>query len=86
MMKQTSVKAYRNLIQNGSISTSSAKVFDSIDRNGSKTRSQIARDTGMPINCVCGRVNELIADGVLKDGLKVNCPVTGHSAHLVGVV
>jgi hypothetical protein len=49
-------------------STKRAKIFSFIFENGGCSRGDIERGiVGMKINCVCGRVNELIACGAVYE-------------------
>lgn len=47
------------------------------------TRSEIAERTGLPINTVAGRVNELMKAGMLAELPPVRCPETGRMVHPV---
>ena len=50
------------------------------------TRGEIAKYGGFPIQSVCGRVNELLAQGRLTEQERVRpCRVTGNSAHPVSI-
>ena len=81
-MRDTSLEAYQELAMSGELHTKAAKVYAYLkNRSSSETRSQIAQGTGITINCVCGRVNELVKAGYLIEGMKTKCPVTGSQAY-----
>lgn len=85
LMRETSINAYRNLIMSGQSKVMGQKIYDSLKDSGGRTRNELSRDTGMAINCICGRVNELIKYDLLKEGDQVSCSITGHKAYLVQV-
>ena len=85
MIAETSAKAYRAIkpFLNGK----RAQIYEFMKKrpNGA-TRQEISRALGEPINSVCGRVNELVAQGYLAViGTKKDA-VTGHSAEILKVV
>lgn len=47
------------------------------------TRNELARESGIPINVICPRVNELIAAGVLEERVRRGCRFSGKQAHPV---
>lgn len=48
------------------------------------SRVQISKSTGIPLNEVCGRVNELLKENIVTDGgAPIVCPVTGNVVHAV---
>lgn len=85
MITQTSLKAYRAIkpFLNGK----RAQVYEFIEKrpNGA-TRQEISRALGEPINSVCGRVNELVAQGYLAVVGTKKDTVTGHSAEILKAV
>lgn len=69
--RKTSEKAYQVLCDEGVDGEQRVKVFKSITSAGKDgiTRQEIVEDTGLSINAVCGRVNELLKDNrVFEDG------------------
>lgn len=50
------------------------------------TRNELARESGIPINVICPRVNELIAAGVLEERVRRGCRFSGKQAHPVRLV
>lgn len=70
MIAHTSVEAYHSLQDAGDLApmeTRVMQVFTRSSHGASYSRQQIAQISGMPINCVCGRVNSLITNGVLEE-------------------
>ena len=57
-------------------------VYDHIraSRDADHTRQELVKLTGLPINVVCGRVNELLKPGLLVETVKRVCRITGETA------
>lgn len=84
MIRRTSKEAYESL----DLNASEAKVmlFMHSLPNGTKlNRRQISAKSGIPINAVCGRVNELVRKGYLQELAAEQDPVTRKSAHPVRI-
>ena len=73
-MKSTSEKAYAE-IQEGA-STQRAHVLSFVRHHPGVTRNILSRETGITINCVAGRVNELLVSGDLVEQGASRDPVT----------
>lgn len=88
MIAHTSVEAYHALREAGDLAPMEARVmrvFETAGAGSSFSRQQIARISGMPINCVCGRVNSLVANGLLEEhGTRID-PLTHKPQKLVRV-
>lgn len=71
-VKSTSKAAYRENRESGDSNRKREQVYAYVVNHPGCSRNDIARNVeGMTINCACGRVNELIAAGWLKeDGCK----------------
>ena len=70
MIAHTSVEAYHSLREAGDLAPMEARVMQVFERSSSGasySRQQIAQISGMPINCVCGRVSTLVESGVLEE-------------------
>ena len=81
-IRQRSAVAFEQNAQSGQ----SARLRDIIHRAVLRspsplTRSEIAERTGLPINTVAGRVNELMKAGMLAELPPVRCPESGRMAH-----
>lgn len=78
---ETSLQAYHGLPARQLMSQAD-RIMAAVDK-GCRTRNEIARSTGMPINAVTGRVNELIAAGRLYRGLPVRDMASGKQCETV---
>lgn len=74
MLRQTSLQAYNDIRTDGSALTEKRKVYNLISSfSCGVTRQEISEQLRMPINSVCGRVNELMKNGfVFEDGKRLN--------------
>lgn len=86
-MKQTSIDSYlvlrgkgTDLNQKGIIVSRLRRCFVPL------TRTEISDKTGLTINAVCGRVNELINDGWLAELPRRKCTITGSEAYPLKVL
>ena len=52
---------------------------------GGMTRRQVAQYTGFELGATSGRVNKLVADGLLVDKGAAKCSTTGRMVGLVGL-
>lgn len=78
-VRQTSLMAYRSVDKE----TLKGRVLECIIYNGEQTNTEISRKTGIPINIVTPRTNELIKDGILELGAKRECSITGYMCNTV---
>lgn len=79
-----SLMALRKHIANGGHAQNRHRVLNAVADIGKCTRSEISRESGVPINEVAGRVNELIKEGILRDdGPPMKCSVSGNVVHAV---
>ena len=82
--RETSRSAYRKARFSGKLTRQQEVVVAWLrGRVGDATRQEIARGTGLGINAVCGRVNELLDPeiGVLRETGKRKCRATGETAN-----
>lgn len=83
-MKNTSIEAYAALNATSKSETQKHIIIDYLKEHGEATRQQIADDTEITINAVCGRVNELFKQKRISScGIGVN--TSGCRAELIGV-
>lgn len=83
-VRETSRDAYRKAKWSGKLTRQQEQIVAWFrGRAGDATRQEIARGTGLGINCVTGRVNELLNPeiGVLREVGKRKCRVTGETAN-----
>lgn len=87
-MRDTSRAAFSEQRAAGKVKGAQARItaFLEARRGQSFTRSEISRGTGMPINVVAGRVNELIhvKQMLVEKGKRV-CSVSGKTVYAVGL-
>lgn len=79
-VRDTSLDAYFYIRGNGTDLNQRGKIYDVLRRWSSLTRQEIVQKTGIPINAVCGRVNEMIRDGWVNEVGRRECTVTGFDA------
>lgn len=87
-VKGTSWKAYQDILRGGIAATQAEKVLQAINYYPEMgvTRAQLSAALGMPINSVCGRVNELLKAEVIYVSGTGKCPVTGRTVETLKVV
>lgn len=78
-VKDTSRKAHKELADSGYMSTQQRDVIKTIGRRR-MTRAEIAERSGIRLSSVCGRVNDLVAAGMLEVAEKSPCSITGKTA------
>lgn len=80
--RNTSIAAHRDNNESGLNQTKRTKIFEFIYSNPGCSRSDIERGlSDMRINCVCGRVNELLeAEHIHENGCKHDS-LTGRSVN-----
>ena len=81
-MASTSLDAYRSHSV-AALTSGQRRVMESIRPGLDFTRAEIAHASGMALQSVCGRVNELVAAGVLEHGPRRICSRTGNPANPV---
>jgi len=83
-VRDTSLEAYRS----ASITPRQAEIVAFMKRHPNSadfTRGEISALSGIPINCVCPRVLELIVDGVLMEMPRRKCRFSGRGAYPVAL-
>lgn len=73
----TSIIAYKEHKALGKVGKQAQALFDYMDFGIEYSRKELARSTGMELSSVCGRVNEMLEVGMLKEGDKRKCKITG---------
>lgn len=85
-VKSTSKASYRENREIGESSRKREQVLNYVAAHPGCSRNDIARHvSGMTINCACGRVNELIAAGVLAENGCKHDSVSGRSVNCLYV-
>lgn len=87
MIRQTSLKAYKEQMKLGSFRTQMNTIYNYLfNSKEPKSRNDLSRDLGISINAVCGRVRKLIdLDLIEEKGLKKD-QKTGKANYVLGVV
>lgn len=80
-VRNTSIAAHRENQESGFNSSKRTLVFEFIFSNPGCSRSDIERGVDMKINCVTGRVNELLAIGHIHENGCKHDPITGRSVN-----
>lgn len=85
-VRDSSLAAFRDAILSGKGQDKAMRVFEAVKRIGPCTRRQVAEFTGMDTSAVSGRMNDLVASGlVLEDDEIRPCPITRKRVHWVSV-
>lgn len=80
--RDTSVDAYHGL--GPKLGQQAARIVSHVTAYGGDfSRTELSRATGISINAVCGRINELVTAGVLVESEPRQCSVTGKRVHPV---
>lgn len=80
-VRDTSRETYDELKRHNKLTPMQYVIFNAVYRHGDLTRSELSDITGLPINTVCGRANELLKKGVLVDEITRKCRSTGRNVH-----
>ena len=83
MSRTTSRMAYKKINEDGTAKSQTKIILDlvnalsNVDKSFGLSLREIARQTGLEINAVSGRVNELKKDDLVKECTKRRCRITG---------
>ena len=83
MNRLTSRVAYKEINEDGTAKSQTKIILDlvnalsNVDKSFGLSLREIARQTGLEINAVSGRVNELKKDDLVKECTKRRCQITG---------
>ena len=72
----TSIEAYREHEFAGKIGKQSVKILEHMLVDTDYSRREISRATNIDLSAVCGRVNEMLAIGILFEGKTRKCKIT----------
>ncbi len=78
-MNETSLAAYKGIMEDGTISIQEAKVLITLDVP--QTSRQIAFNSGLERSSVCGRLNKLMEKNLVKELDTIKCPTTNKTVH-----
>ncbi len=82
-MRDTSLAAYWSERLSGRISHQQSIILENLAVYGGATRAELSKSTNLPINCICGRVNELLRAGYVVDDMITRDEDTGKQVHVV---
>jgi len=73
---QTSINAYKEHRASGKVGAQAKAILDFMNPGEGYSRRELHVLTGLELSSICGRVNELLEMGMLKEGSKRKCMVT----------
>lgn len=82
-VRESSLAAYRELTNSGKIGAQAQKILSAIRYGMDYSLQEISRSTGIAINAVSGRCNDLKKIGLLVEAAARKCSVTGRTVHPV---
>ena len=82
----TSKKAYAEITADGTKETQAQKVYNVIKRLPRITRANIADFSGIRLASVCGRVNELLVAGKIKENGLITDMATNKTVSLLEII
>ena len=85
-VRDTSLEAYVEHAETGKLNEQQQTImyFMRFKPDG-VTRNELSTGTTMRLSSVCGRVNELIKKGLLEDGPRRKCSITGKNSHVITI-
>lgn len=86
MIQQTSLLAYRQLINEDGLAPRQVVVYTAFKTHGDHSNLEISKKVLLPINQVTPRTNELMKHGLLERKHTRPCEVSGRIAIVWGVV
>jgi len=85
-VKDTSIDAFLMLRGSQQDLNQRGKIYRFLSkRKRPLTRQELSHAMHMPINIICGRVNELLKNNYVAEADRRDCKVTGASAHPIFV-
>lgn len=87
-VKETSWASYQEITRGGVAKTQAEKVFQTMQyySGNGVSRAELAEDMNLPINAVCGRVNELLKAEVIYVAAVERCGSAGRKVEKLKVV
>ena len=76
MIADTSVIAYNEHKVSGKVGQQSNFLLNYMKSGVSYSRRELAKQTGIELSSVCGRINELLEMGLIEEGTKRKCLIT----------
>ena len=75
-IRDTSMSAYQGLSQSGHLGAQQQAILSVLKPGRDYTLQELVRASGLPINVVSGRCNELKKRGQLEEGAQRRCSIT----------
>lgn len=79
----TSIEAYIEHKDSGKLGQQATSILNKMSPHQDYSRKELARLTGFELASICGRVNELLALGLLEELATRKCSITGKNIHPV---
>ncbi len=78
-VRDTSRHAYHEHRDSGRLGTQQRAVLEFLQAHPDRsyTRAELARDSGITLSAICGRVNELVSAGRVVEPYRRHCEITG---------
>jgi len=73
----TSIAAYREHSDSGKLGSQAQHILDCMRPGWDYSRRELIAVTGLELSSICGRVNELLAVGLLQETAPRKCGITG---------
>jgi DNA-binding IclR family transcriptional regulator len=80
-VRDTSKETYQDIAASGLIGQQAQSILDAMDRDVDYSLQEISAKTGIPINAVSGRCNELKKAYYLEETDKRKCSITKRTIH-----
>lgn len=77
----TSIAAYREHKETGKLGRQAAKILEGMSPSKDYSRKELSKELGIELSAICGRVNELLALGLLEELEPRKCNITGKRIH-----
>jgi hypothetical protein len=77
----TSIEAYKEHKDTGKLGRQAATLLEKMIPEKDYSRKELSRATGFELSAICGRVNELLAMGLLEELAPRKCNITGKKIH-----
>lgn len=74
---ETSIIAYKEHRATGKVGSQALSIFDAMEFHKDYSRRELVAVTGLELSSVCGRVNEMLQVGMLKEVSSRKCKITG---------
>lgn len=74
---ETSITSYHDHRASGRLSAQCQHILDAMHAGWPYSRRELVEITQLELSSICGRVNELVAIGLLTEGAPRKCNITG---------